>query len=455
MEKPKDDQQDQDDQKEQQNAKATEQPKKEEKPLEDKDLELFTEYMQCFKNRTAQNIKYDQKFNELVKKRKFWDTQPVPKPSELKEQAHGPLEVKKVEDIPATPIKLPENFVWQDVDLEDEKDIEEIYTLLYENYVEDDDGYFRFNYSKEFLRWALLPPKRQKDLHFGIRDHSKGGILIGFISGIILELKVEGATVNCTEVNFLCVKKEYRNHYIASVLIREVVRRSNRKNIWQGLYTSGTMLPTPIAQARYYHRNLNPKKLIDVKFSALPPTHKLSTHIKLYSLPEKPTLKEGYSLRKAEEKDAKQIRALLMDHLKQYSLYTEYSKKDCAHWFTHRDDIIECYVIEKSGKITDMFSFYSLPSSVLNHPKYNTLRAAYSYYFVHTSMSLKELYTIALIQASANGYDVFNALDIMDNEQVFQDLLFSGGDGYLNYYLYNWKLKKGVLHPHELGIVLM
>lgn len=425
------------------------------KPLKEEDIQLFTEYMQCFRNRNTQNIKYDERFNELVKKRKFWDTQPVPKPSELKEETHGPLEVKKIEQIPVEPIKLPENFSWQDIDLEIPADIDEVYTLLYENYVEDDDGYFRFNYSKEFLRWALLPPKFQKDLHFGIRDNSKGGKLIGFISGIILELKVEGVIVHCTEVNFLCVKKDYRNHYIASVLIREVVRRSNRKNIWQGLYTSGTMLPTPIAQARYYHRNLNPKKLIDVKFSSLPHNHKLSTHIKLYALPEKPVLKDGQVLRKALEKDSKQIRSLLMDYLQKRSIYTEYSKKDCAHWFTHQDNIIECYLIEKNGKISDFFSFYSLPSSVLNNPKYDTLRAAYAYYFVNTSMTLKELFTIALIQALENGYDVFNALDIMENEEVFKDLLFSGGDGYLNYYLYNWKLKKGVLLPHELGIVLM
>lgn len=35
---------------------------------------------------------------------------------------------------------------------------QEVYTLLSENYVEDDDNMFRFDYSKEFLRWALTPP---------------------------------------------------------------------------------------------------------------------------------------------------------------------------------------------------------------------------------------------------------------------------------------------------------
>jgi glycylpeptide N-tetradecanoyltransferase len=36
--------------------------------------------------------------------------------------------------------------------------LKELYILLNENYVEDDDNMFRFDYSPEFLRWALQPP---------------------------------------------------------------------------------------------------------------------------------------------------------------------------------------------------------------------------------------------------------------------------------------------------------
>jgi hypothetical protein len=35
--------------------------------------------------------------------------------------------------------------------------------------------------------------------------------------------------------------------------------------------------------------------------------------------------------------------------------------------------------------------------------------------------------------------DVFNALDLMDNEQFLQTLKFGIGDGNLQYYVYNWK----------------
>ncbi len=38
-----------------------------------------------------------------------------------------------------------------------------------------------------------------------------------------------------------------------------------------------------------------------------------------------------------------------------------------------------------------------------------------------------------------NNYDVFNALDLMDNKEFLEKLKFGIGDGNLQYYLYNWK----------------
>jgi len=41
--------------------------------------------------------------------------------------------------------------------------------LLRDNYVEDDDNMFRFDYSVEFLRWALLVPCGYKEWLVGVR----------------------------------------------------------------------------------------------------------------------------------------------------------------------------------------------------------------------------------------------------------------------------------------------
>ena len=73
------------------------------------------------------------------------------------------------------------------------------------------------------------------------------------------------------EINFLCVHKSLRAKRLATVLIKEVTRRVNLHDIWQAVYTAGVLIPLPISKTTYYHRSLNPKKLVEVGFSSLPP----------------------------------------------------------------------------------------------------------------------------------------------------------------------------------------
>ena len=44
------------------------------------------------------------------------------------------------------------------------------------------------------------------------------------------------------------------------------------------------------------------------------------------------------------------------------------------------------------------------------------------------------------------GFDVFNALDLMDNKEFLEKLKFGIGDGNLQYYLYNWRCP--AMQPH-------
>lgn len=45
----------------------------------------------------------------------------------------------------------------------------------------------------------------------------------------------------------------------------------------------------------------------------------------------------------------------------------------------------------------------------------------------------------SLPAALQKGFDVFNALDLMENKTFLEKLKFGIGDGNLQYYLYNWK----------------
>lgn len=121
----------------------------------------------------------------------------------------------------------------------------------------------RFDYSKDFLTWALTPPGYIKDWHVGVRSE-KTGALLACITGIPAVIRVHDAVMNMCEINFLCVHKRLRSNRLAPVLIKEVTRRVNLTDTWQAVYTAGVVLPRPIGKCRYYHRSLNPKKLIEV-----------------------------------------------------------------------------------------------------------------------------------------------------------------------------------------------
>ncbi len=158
------------------------------------------------------------------------------------------------------------------------------------------------------------------------------------------------------------------------------------------------------------------------------------------------------------KKDSSKVHKLIMEYFekKKFRLYTEYTLEEVTHLFTPIEGVINTYVIDHPDdpkKISDMISFYQLPSSVLKNPRHDRLNAAYSFYTVATSVEMASLVKDGLVLAKKLGFDVFNALNIMDNESVFQELKFGMGDGNLHYYLYNWRTNP--MEPRDLAIVLV
>jgi glycylpeptide N-tetradecanoyltransferase len=114
----------------------------------------------------------------------FWDTQPVPKHGQsFATGENQPIENKSVQQVRATPYNLAGPYEWIECDVTDDRVIQDVYDLLNQNYVEDDDAMFRFDYSKEFLRWALTPPGFKKEWHVGVRVKETGK-LVAFITAI-------------------------------------------------------------------------------------------------------------------------------------------------------------------------------------------------------------------------------------------------------------------------------
>lgn len=254
------------------------------------------------------------------------------------------------------------------------------------------------------------------------------------------------------EVNFLCVHKKLRSKRLAPVLIKEITRRVNRRGLFQAAYTAGVVLPKPVACCRYWHRSLNPKKLIEVGFSRLAPRMTTTRTIKLYALPDAPQTR---GLRQLRESDCAVCCSSLNDFLQQFTIAPKLSLAEFKHWMLTQQGVVYSYVVEdpESHEITDMVSFYALPSSILGNDKHRTLHAAYAYYYFHTKTPLLQLMNDALILAKRLDFDVFNALDILHNETFLKELKFGIGDGALQYYLFNWRCPNAP--PNKVGLVLL
>lgn len=391
----------------------------------------------------------------IENRHKFWETQPVGQFKDIGDSTlpEGPIEQPTpVSEVKQEPYNLPAPYEWITCDLDIEEMCSEVYNLLTHNYVEDDENMFRFNYSKEFLQWALRPPGHFKSWHIGVRVKSSKK-LVAFITGVPARIRVRDDVVTMAEVNFLCVHKKLRSKRLAPVMIKEVTRRVHLENIWQAAYTAGVVIPTPIATCQYWHRSLNPKKLIDVGFSRLGPRMTMNRTIRLYKLPES-TVTPGF--RQMELRDVPAVTRLLRGYLSQFVVATDFDENDVEHWLLPKENVVDGYVVESplTHEITDFCSFYTLPSTILGNPNYSTLKAAYSYYNVATKTPLIQLMNDALIIAKSKDYDVFNALDVMENESLLKDLKFGPGDGKLHYYLYNYRLRHPI-KPSELGLVLL
>jgi len=391
----------------------------------------------------------------------FWNKQPVVMPGKrVADTFNNPIHTDlKIEDVPKEPVPLPTGFQWVTVDIKNPTQLQEMFKLLEDNYVEDDDNMFRFDYSVEFLRWALLVPGNYPDWIVGIRDardEVKGtsafNKLVGVITGVPITMRIHDRVVRMAEINFLCVQKNLRSLKLAPMLIQEVTRQVHLCGMFQAVYTAGVTLPTPFTEARYYHRSLNPKKLVEVGFSGLTRNMTIARAVKLFRVADATTL---VGLRPMEAKDVAAVHKLLHQYLAKFDVAPIFSPEEVEHLFLPRKGVMNSYVVEDptSHDITGFGSFYHLPSSILGNPKYSRLNAAYLYYCVNTRGPISAIVSDLIVLAKKAQFDVFNCLELMDNGTFLKDLKFGPGDGVLHYYFFNWAMPQ--IPSDKLGLVLV
>lgn len=178
----------------------------------------------------------------------------------------GPIIEKFPLQLEASPLK--EGFTWSTLDITNDVELNALYVLLRDNYVEDVSSSLRFDYSKEFLRWCLTGPGWVPEFNVSMwHNTSTGKRLVGYINAVPTTIRVDLKAVPMVIGDFLCIHKDYRNIRMTPRLVNELIRRANIHGINQAVLTSGkNLMAAPIGSFKFYHRPINVKKLLSANY---------------------------------------------------------------------------------------------------------------------------------------------------------------------------------------------
>lgn len=359
---------------------------------------------------------------------KFWNKQPMPK-LEDKFFEDGPF----YKDIVLPEQKLPNEFVWKNFDMNNDNDVQQVYDLLDKYYVEDANNEFRMHYSKELLKFYF---SNNKYIALGVCV-AKSNLLVGFIAGKVIKMQVNKNKLDVVMTNFLCIHHKLRYKRLVPLLVNELRRQFNDLNYQQAFFATSIYLPSPILKSVYYHRPIDVIKLVDTGFIKIVGNITLDDIIRVNYIPD--------------ELHNKNFKKITLDHLDQaYEIFNNYVERYNVHQIFTKDefskyfienDFVHTYVIECDNIVYDFICYYVLQSKVLKENEdYQYLNIAYLSHYTSTCETSYRLIKDLLITAKKNNIDAVNALDIMDNEAILNDLGFNQGTGLMYYYLYNWKM---------------
>lgn len=372
----------------------------------------------------------------------FWDQQPIELLNVYVEQSP----IIESPEFSEQLVALPYDLFWQNIDIDNSMHFEFLYELLRSNYIEDSEMNFRLHYSKDFLKWALRPYCYFDDWQFGVFDRNNK--VVAFISGIPLELISSGVLIKSVQVNFLCIRKEYRTKRLAPLLISELTRRAYQHGIFQALFTGSTKLAEPLSTACYYHKLLNCGKLFRCGFAGPDVMHPFLKAQQPDKAPPFNT-KETIELLKIDLDNVNKVYESYQVESSKLAIFASFSLDEFMHWMLPKENVLYSFC---SRDCKDFGAFYSISTSIKDSEE--EIKTAYIFYhFASTEEKSTRLMKALINKAAELNFDIVNCLNIMKAKTALSECDMLEGDGVLHYYLFNWKRAK--VDPSEIGIPML
>lgn len=359
----------------------------------------------------------------------FWKTQPIQDTSnKIKINESSDVTLLNDNMFPENPYPLLDNFIWYTLDSQNQNDLSDLQLFLYENYNDNGDN-FGLYYNKDLLSWYMNKPNVFKDMFFCVKYNNK---IVGSILVVPISVSIFDKISIVFETSFLCINKKIRHKNLASIMIKEALRRMYYNKHSYGYYTTHLKLPNSLTSAKFFHRPINVKKLFDINFLPKSNGISISSYEKIYKTNKKLKL----NMRKIKESDLEICYNKLNEFNKKFKIHQIFTLEEFKHKYFYSNKIIDSYVVETNNNITDFISVCYINSRVFNNSKYSDYSIAQIYNYFYENL-LTDLVDDLLYFMKENNIDVVNCINQMDN-QIFTDKLnFKEGTGELHFYFWN------------------
>lgn len=361
---------------------------------------------------------------------KYWSKRSIPKLGEA--QATVNIIDQDLKSKLVTQVKMFSPYSWIEIDLSNDKQVDDICTFLNKNYKLDKGDNFRLYYTKEYIRWSLGPKCKMIGIHCN-------GIIGGIIAASIKICKIFEKGLQVADINYLCIHPKLRGKGLAQMFIDEITRNMCNDNIVVGSFTTQRYIPTPICKTEFYHRPLNYEKLYNANFIRLESNISLDKGVSTFMI----QYKHKHKVVRMGADHYDEVYELLCKYQDKYNFYQEYSREEFEHYFKNSNIVSSYVILNDSGDILDFYSYYKLPYYVVGSEKGNKvagyINAVYMHMYTSSSVTQLTIFKSAVLCAYEEGNDVLNCTDIMENIDILFDNFskFCKGGGYLYYNFYN------------------
>jgi len=304
--------------------------------------------------------------------------------------------------------------------------LEEIYALLSNNYIEDNQHIIRLAYSKDFLYWYLkyIPP----GFIVGLVYNKK---LVGIVTASFIDMIILQKKIKIPYINFLCIQSKLRNLGLAPLLMDEIKSRLHKNKMTCAFFTGMKHISEPFCTTKDYAILINYPKLSEVGFifDDLTPIPKLSDN----------------PLHLIVASDIDYVVPKLNKFMEKFAARPFFTNESAHHFLLPKKNIVYTFVNKDSNNnITEMITVYKNYLYCIEKNKIITVAQLAFYY--HETMDLTQLIIYLLDKLPSYNIDELIFKNTMDNTDI--NITKFSTYGQLHYFLYNRSVPK--LEPNDL-----